>query len=93
MKAEKNSSISNVLSVFLSWLRDVLPSVTALGSIIYHWLLRKINRLEKEKEALELQNKILKSNEAIDAQTKNMSSSDIVRAAIDGRLGSDKPDS
>lgn len=84
MKAEK-SRIVLLVTNLLAWLKDVLPAVTAVGSIIYNYLLRKINKLEKEKEALELQVKIAEQKEAIDAQVKNMSDSDVIRAAIDGR--------
>jgi hypothetical protein len=88
MNSEKNNSIS---SVILSWLRDILPSVTAAGSILYHWLLRKINRLEKQNEALRLELKNAKDDAEIERQTDGMSDTDVIRAAIDGRLGN-KPD-
>ena len=65
-----------------TWLRDVIPSVTAVGSLIYNYMLRKVNTLQKEKNALELELEYKENEDAVEKENIGKSDSDIINDAI-----------
>lgn len=74
----------------MAWIRDVLPSVTAVGAFVYNWMLRKINSLQKQKEALALKLKYKENKEDVEKDNAGKSDSDIINDAI--RDGGDSED-
>jgi hypothetical protein len=79
-----------ILDRVLAWIRDVLPSVTAVASLVYNYMLRKVNSLEKKKEALELELEYRRNEDEVKEENSGKSSRDIIMGAIDeGRNSKD----
>lgn len=72
-----------IVDKILVWIRDVLPSVTAVASMVYNYMLRKVNSLEKEKSALELELEYENNEDQVEKENSNKSSRDIIMDAID----------
>lgn len=70
--------MKDVVDKVLRWLRDVLPTVTAVGSWIYNYMLRRINKIEKEKAALELELEYKENKDAIEKNNAGKSDRDII---------------
>ena len=78
--------MSKTLEKVLAWLRDILPTVTAVGSLIYNYMLRKINALQKEKAALELDIEYRENKDVVEEANSDKSDADIIRdAASEGK--------
>lgn len=73
--------MSEFLQKILKWLRDVLPSVTAVGSLIYNYMLRKINALQKQKADLELKLEYEENKDVVEESNRGKSDADIIRDA------------
>ena len=66
----------------LVWLQQVLPSVTAVGGMIYTYLMAKIIKLNKEKARLELKVKYGENKSYIDKLYSTKSDDDIVNSIL-----------
>lgn len=80
--------MSKFLEKLLNWLRDVVPSVTAVGSLIYNYMLRKINKLQKEKAQLELEIEYQENKDVIEKTNSGKSDADIIMDAAREGAGS-----
>lgn len=84
--------MNKAIEKILTWLRDVIPTVTAVGSLIYNFMLRKINTLQKKNKALELELEYKENEDAVEKDNAGKPDSDVIDDAIreGGQLGSNR---
>lgn len=86
--------MNKTISKILGWLRDILPSVTLVGSLIYNYMLRKISFLKRENAQLELDLEYKENEDDVEKANSGKSDSDIIRDAIEqGGSGASSGDS
>lgn len=78
-------SIQAVLQRFLKWLETVIPSVTAVGILIYNYKQRKVEKLERRLDKAKLELKFYENEKKIKALNKSKSASDVINDSINGR--------
>ena len=70
--------MKNIVDRILVWLKDVIPTATAVGGWIYNYMLRLVRRAENEKEKVELEKEKLKNEIEVEKELDGKSDLDVV---------------
>ena len=80
---------------FLLWLKTVVPTVTAVGAVIYSWMMYRLGKAKQRIRTVELEKEYVENELAVERDNAGKSDADIVGDLIsEGRLiEGDKGDS
>lgn len=76
--------IRKILDRLLVWIKDVLPSVTAVGSLIYNYMLGRIQRMRKRAERAEMESELLENELDVYKDTEDKSDRDVILDVANG---------
>jgi len=74
--------LKQILNKVLNWVRDVLPTVTAVGSMVYNYMLKRVRNEEKKVAKLKLELELERNKERVEEENRGKSDLDVLDDAI-----------